>query len=62
MATSLEKLLAIAQKVRMNPEQQEQQRRSFAYGTANIENVRITKSMVDEVASRLKRPSGSRNG
>jgi hypothetical protein len=37
----------------MSPAQQEQQRRSFAYGNANISNSAVTKKMIDDAAARL---------
>jgi len=36
-------------------EQQEEQRRSFAYGNTKIENDRITREMIDEAAERIAR-------
>jgi hypothetical protein len=51
---SLQKLISLASKVQMNPHQVEEQRRSFAYGSAKIENDRITRQMVDEAAEKLK--------
>lgn len=54
MPSDLEKLIKLARSIRMTPEQQEQQRRSFAYGNAGFENERITRAMVDEQAERLK--------
>lgn len=36
-------------------EQEERQRRSFAYGNAKIENDRVTREMIDEAAERIKR-------
>lgn len=59
MTKSLEKLLAIAEKVRMDPKQIEDQRRSFAYGSAKIENDRITRQMVDDAADKLKKLSAN---
>lgn len=53
--SSLSKLVKIASKVRMSEGQVEQQRRSFAYGSAKIENDRITREMVDEAAEKLRR-------
>ena len=39
----------------MTPEDQEQQRRSFGYGNANIDNEAVTRAVVDEVAEELAR-------
>lgn len=50
MATDLEKLIAMAKKVRMTPEEQELQRRSFAYGNAKIENDHITWATINRAA------------
>ncbi len=49
----LEKLIALARNIKMSPEDQEAQRRSFAYGNAGFENDRITRAMVDEQAEKL---------
>ncbi len=55
MPEKLEKLLAAAKKHPLTSEDKEEQRRSFAYGNAKIENARITKRMVNEEAELLKR-------
>ena len=57
MNKSLEKLVALASKVQMSPQQVEKQRRSFAYGSAKIENDLITRKMVDDAAEKLKKAS-----
>ena len=58
-ATELEKLIAATRNIVMTPEQAEEQRRSFAYGNCRIENARVTREMVDEVADeRLIRRKG----
>lgn len=54
-ATRLKKLLEAAKTVNVSPEQQEEQRRSFAFGNTNIENSRITRRTVDEEAEALKK-------
>jgi len=54
MSGELEKLLATAKNHALTPAEKEEQRRSFAYGNTKIENVRITREMVDEEAERLK--------
>ena len=51
----LEKLVALARKVKMSPADEEAQRRSFAYGNAGFENSRITRAMVDEQAEKLEK-------
>jgi len=53
MSENLEYLLEQAKKVKMTPAQQEEQRRSFAYGNTKIENDLITRQMIDEAADRL---------
>lgn len=55
MSRELDKLVKAARSIRMTPEQQEQQRRSFAYGNAGFENENITRKMVDEQAEKLKK-------
>lgn len=55
--TSLEELLRIAKDVEMTPDQQESQRRSFAYGNARIENDQITWRHINEAADRLPNPN-----
>ncbi|MBT3551625.1 MAG: hypothetical protein HOO19_15840 [Rhodospirillaceae bacterium] len=51
---SLSKLIEMAKPVRMTAEQKEEQRRSFAYGNTAIENTRITRELVDQVADEDK--------
>ncbi|MGA2964033.1 MAG: hypothetical protein ABSD96_20385 [Candidatus Korobacteraceae bacterium] len=46
-------MLESARRICMTPEEQEQQRRSFAYGNANIENDAVTRAVVDQVANEL---------
>ena len=53
MTDKLEFLLEQAKKVQMTPAQQEEQRRSFAYGTTKIEHDLITRDMIDEAAERM---------
>lgn len=54
MSEDLTKLLEAARSVPFSDAQREQQRRSFAYGNARIENPRITRRTVDEQAEKLK--------
>jgi hypothetical protein len=49
----LEFLLEKAKKVQMTEAEQEEQRRSFAYGNTKIENDLITREMIDDAADRL---------
>lgn len=55
MSQKLQELLERARDTRMSADEQEAQRRSFAYGNAHIENERVTRAMVDEAAEKLKR-------
>ena len=54
MEESLQKLLAAAKTAKPSTDQNEEQRRSFAYGNTNIENPRITRETVDKEAEDLK--------
>lgn len=49
----LDKLLSIARNIKMTPSEQDEQRKSFAYGNAGFENERITRAMIDEQAEKL---------
>lgn len=55
MTDELERLLELVKDIPMTPAQQEEQRRSFAYGNTKIENDLITRQMIDEAAERLAR-------
>lgn len=55
MTKSLELLLEAARKAIPSPEQQEEQRRSFAYGNTAFENELITREMVDKQAEMIAR-------
>jgi len=55
MGDDLKKLVEMAKRVEATGVQQEQQRRSFAYGNTKIENPRITRELVDDQAEQLKR-------
>lgn len=55
MGDDLKKLVEMAKRVEPTGVQQEQQRRSFAYGNTRIENPRITRELVDNQAEQLKR-------
>lgn len=54
MNESLKRLIEIAGRVEMTPQQREKQRLSFAYGSAVIENSQVTRQMVQAEAERLK--------
>lgn len=49
----LNELLEIAKKVEMTSQEQERQRRSFAYGNTKIENRDITPEAIEKAASVL---------
>ncbi|MBI3447093.1 MAG: hypothetical protein HY055_17430 [Magnetospirillum sp.] len=55
MPDDLQILINAARGVQMSPEDQEEQRRSFAYGNSKIENERITRQTIDEQAEILNR-------
>lgn len=52
--TKLENLIAAARNVIPTPQEQEEQRRSFAYGNTRIENPRITRETIDQEAEELR--------
>jgi hypothetical protein len=54
MNDELEKLLEAARYRPLTPAEQEEQRRSFAFGNANIENVLVTRETVDQQAEELE--------
>jgi hypothetical protein len=55
MNQKLSTLIKMARAVKMSPCDQEEQRRSFAYGNTKIENDHITREIVDQEAEALKR-------
>lgn len=54
MSKGLTQLLEAARSVPFSEAQREEQRRSFAYGNAKIENPLVTRQTVDEQAEKLK--------
>lgn len=48
---NLAQLLEIAKQIEMNKQEQEQQRRSFAFGNTRIENRNITLEAIERAAS-----------
>ena len=48
---NLTQLLEIAKKVQMSKQQEEQQRRSFAYGNTKIENRDMTRQAIERAAT-----------
>ena len=61
MSKETDRLLELAKRQRMTPEEREKQRRSFAYGNAKIENERVTREMIDRAAERLEARRGSQD-
>ena len=61
MLKELELLLAASRERDFTPEQQEAQRRSFAYGNTHFENERITREIIDRAAEALRR-GDAKNG
>jgi hypothetical protein len=55
MTDALKALLEAAKKAKPTAEQQERQRRSFAFGNTAFENELITREMVDREADKLAR-------
>lgn len=55
MSDELEKLLEAARYRPLTQFEQEKQRRSFAYGNANIENSQVTRDTVDQQAEELEK-------
>jgi hypothetical protein len=55
MPEKLEILLAASRERAFTPAQQEEQRRSFAFGNTHFENERITRETVDQAADALRR-------
>ena len=55
MSEELQQLIEAAKSVEMTAEQIEEQRRSFAFGNANIENERVTRETVAKAAELLSR-------
>jgi hypothetical protein len=50
---NFEALVDRARSIEMTPPEKEAQRRSFAYGNANIENSAVTREVVDKAAAAL---------
>lgn len=55
MTDQLREMLERARRVDMTDAEKEEQRRSFAYGNANIENERVTREIVDQEAEKLRK-------
>lgn len=54
MTNELQKLLDKAANVAMSPQAKEEQRLSFAYGSAKIENDDITREMIEKAAQKMR--------
>jgi hypothetical protein len=54
-SADIEILVEKARRITMSPGDIEEQRRSFAYGNANIENEAVTRDLIKEVAERMAR-------
>jgi hypothetical protein len=54
VSDELNEFIEMARTIRMTPEQEERQRRSFTYGNVKIENDSITWDMIDRAAERLE--------
>ena len=54
MTKGLEDLLAAAKNAPFTPQDEEEQRKSFAYGNTNIENSRVTRDTIEKEAKSLK--------
>lgn len=50
----IEELIEKANVTEMTPEEKEAQRRSFAFGNANIDNPNVTREMIDEAADEIE--------
>ena len=55
MSDALTQLLEAAKKIQMTETQEEEQRQSFAYGNANIENELVTRETIAHQADILKK-------
>ena len=55
MTKDLDILIEAAREIQPSPYQEEEQRRSFAYGNTAFENPLITREMVDRQAEAIKR-------
>jgi hypothetical protein len=60
MSEDLQELIEAARKFPFSDKEREAQRRSFAYGNTHIENERVTREMVDELADSLNMESRPR--
>lgn len=54
MNKDLIKLIETTRHIKMTPEQEAEQRRSFVYGNCNIENENVTREMVEEADRKFR--------
>jgi len=60
MSTSdLENLVERARQIEMTRSEKEEQRKSFAYGNANIENDAVTREVVELAAAQIAQGGGT---
>ncbi|WGH79453.1 hypothetical protein [Jannaschia ovalis] len=59
MKKSLNELLRVAKRVQMSEPETFKQRVSFAYGTAHIENEKVTRKMVEKAARKSRNEENS---
>jgi hypothetical protein len=62
VVSELEKLIEAAKYRTLDESEREEQRRSFAFGTANIENGRVTRALIDQEADALQKDSNDPRG
>ncbi len=60
MSRDAGRLLEKARQVEMSSDQKEEQRRSFAFGNANIENANVTRETVDRAAASIQAKDSGR--
>ena len=62
MSDQLNRLIASAKAIKMTEAQQEEQRRSFAYGNGKLSNQRVSRDSVNDEANRLAGHSANGKG
>ena len=55
MTKDMNELIERSRSIRMSEDDRERQRRSWAYGTAKLENEDITRELIDEAARKIER-------
>lgn len=60
MTAALEALIEKAQRIKMTPTQEREQRLSFVYGNTYIENDMITREMVEEADERVSQQEATK--